>query len=77
MLTLKTIVPKHGDISSYISKPVLDRMTCSTFESKVIGVISHAVEKEDGYELTIVLRNKMQYEWINSEVSTIALGISN
>lgn len=38
-------------------------------------MITNAIEVEDGYELTIMLRNNMQYEWINGEVSAISFGI--
>lgn len=76
MLTLKIIVPKDGELDSYINKPVLDRISYDAFDSKVIGVITNAIEVEDGYELTIMLRNNMQYEWINGEVSAISFRIS-
>lgn len=76
MLTLKIIVPKDGELDSYINKPVLDRISYDAFDSKAIGVITNAIEVEDGYELTIMLRNNIQYEWINGEVSAISFGIS-
>jgi len=76
MIVLKTVVPKQGDINTYLNAPVLDRVNFNAFDSKAIGVITDVIEKEDGYELTIMLRNKMQYEWINDKVSAISLGIS-
>ena len=76
MIALKTVVPKQGHINSYLNAPVLDRVNFNGFDSKAIGVITDVIEKEDGYELTIMLGNKMQYEWINDKVSAISLGIS-
>ena len=76
MIVLKTVVPKQGDINTYLNAPVLDRVNFNAFDSKAIGVITGVIEKEDGYELTMMLRNKMQYEWINDKVSAISLGIS-
>ncbi|MET3505533.1 hypothetical protein [Halalkalibacter oceani] len=70
----KTIVPKDGELSSYLNKPVLDRVDLSnTFETKTIGVISDAVEVEEGYELTIQLFSKFQYEWIGNELNALSI----
>jgi hypothetical protein len=58
-------VDKSGDIDSYLNKPVLDRMTrvldlstnsiSGNDDSKVIGVISEAVEMENCFELTLTI----------------------
>lgn len=77
-IKFKTIVPKNGDINSYINKPFLDRISVDDpFESKAIGVISDAIEVEDGYELTINIFSKYQFEWFGGgELSAMSMGIS-
>jgi|HigsolmetaAR201D_1030396.scaffolds.fasta_scaffold32248_3 hypothetical protein len=74
-MIFKTIVPKYGDLSSYIGKPVLDKIDpIYNCDEKVVGVIKEAVEVENGFELTIELFDKtIKYEWINNEISSIAI----
>jgi hypothetical protein len=62
-MRIKTIVPKQGDLESYINKPFLDRIDGDIFKSKVIGVITDAVEIETGYELTINIFGEFKYEF--------------
>jgi hypothetical protein len=73
-IQLKTIVPKQGDIETYINKPFLNRIDGDPFNSKAIGIITNAVEVENGYELTIALwKNKLVYEWFtDGELSAIS-----
>lgn len=62
-IKFKTIVPKEGDIEKYINKPVLDRRSGDPFTHKTIGVITSAIEVENGYELTVRLFGKYGFEW--------------
>ena len=63
MVIIKAIVPKDGDIESYLNKPVLDRVTESDpFKTKTIGVITNAVETEQGYELTMEINEYLDFK---------------
>lgn len=79
MITFKTIVPKQGEINTYINKPFLDRLDGDPFESKAIGVISDAVEVSNGYLLTITLwKQDVVAEWFTEgELSAISFGVKN
>ena len=74
-IILKTVIPKAGDVKSYIDKPFLDRVSeTDPFKSKVIGVIRDAVEIEEGYELTIALFAKYNFEFFdNMEFSAMSI----
>jgi len=73
MLKLKTIVPKQGNIEDYINKPFLDRINGDPFDSTAIGVISDAIEVENGFELTINMFHKsMEMEILNGKISAMS-----
>ena len=74
-MIIKTIVPKEGDIKTYINKPVVDRVTESDpFKAKAIGVITGAVEVEKGYELTMEIFGKPNLEFYgNNEVISYSI----
>lgn len=75
-ITFKTIVPKQGDIRSYINKPVLNKSSLDlTTSSKVIGVITDAEEVKEGYELTIAIFCKYRYEWVGDNLNAISMNI--
>jgi ubiquitin C-terminal hydrolase len=73
-IQLKTIVPKQGDIKSYVNKPFLNRIDGDPFNSKAIGIITDAVEVENGYKLTIALwKSELVYEWFeDGELSAMS-----
>lgn len=48
MIKLKTVILKQGEINSYINEPVLDRVTYNAFDSKAIGIITDAIEVDNG-----------------------------
>jgi hypothetical protein len=81
MITLKTIVPKQGNIEDYINKPFLDKIDNDPFhfESKAIGIISDAIEVENGYELTITIwKQDVITEWFtDGQLSSISFGVNN
>lgn len=67
MLTIKTKVAKRGELSSYINKPVLNKIETGldfigdvNIEHKEvpIGVITNAIELVDCYELTMQIWDK-------------------
>lgn len=76
-IQFRTIVPKQGNIDSYINKPVLDRISIDhPYESIALGVITDAKEVENGYELTISIFRKYQFEWFeNGELSAMYMGL--
>jgi hypothetical protein len=75
MIKTTTIVPKEGELNSYINKPVLEKLNDDNWEfPKQIGVITSAIEVEDGYELTITLwGEQLKEELMNNEVSTFSI----
>lgn len=71
-IQLKTVVQKQGELETYINKPVLDKVSGDS-SSKVIGVITKAVEVGNGYQLTISLFGKHKFEWFeDGELSAIS-----
>jgi hypothetical protein len=75
-IKFKTIVPKQGDVKSYINKPVLDKLSLDlTKSSKTIGVITDAKEIEEGYELTVSIHSKYRFEWAGNSLNSISMEI--
>lgn len=72
----KTIVPKQGDIKSYINKPVLDKLNMDEAKSsKAIGVVTDAKEVEQGYELTFSIFSRYRFEWVGDSLNAISMEI--
>ena len=75
LMKFKTIVPKQGDIHSYVHKPVINKIEGDPFSMKSIGVISEAIEVSEGYELTIDIKGEYAIDVHNEELSSISIDI--
>lgn len=88
MLIFKTKIDKHGNVESYINKPVVDKFASEIDftkpivelnpQSKIIGVITEAIELEDCFELTIKIwknpiKFKIRREFIGENLMSIVI----
>lgn len=77
-IQFKTIVPKQGELKSYINAPFMDRANDDPFNSKIIGVVTKAIEVENGYELTVSLFGEYRFEWDqNDHLCTISFDLKS